>query len=152
MTKTNRSRGDTLVEVLIALAVLTTILVGAYITANRSQNTNQASQERGEAIKIVESQIERLKGLLSSGTIVVPAGSFCVNTANSGLTTITAPANPFSESLETATLPYVPADCGNLGGRYNIAIRASSNTYEFLVRWHRIGGSRDQINMYYRVY
>lgn len=162
MSILHNSKGDTIVEVLIALTILGSILVGAFSTATRAQNASQASQERGEAIKIAESQIERMKGLLASSTPPDPAtdfvGPFCIKNDNT-IEPITSPANPFSEALETATLPYTGAStpisdaCGNKDGRYNVAIQTTSaNNYEFLVRWDRIGGGWDQINMYYRVY
>lgn len=151
MTRLNK-KGDTIVEVLLALVVLTTVIVGAYAASSRAQNASQAAQERAEALKRTESQIERLKGLLS-GTAppTIPGGSFCIDEATNTIEIITAPADPFSESLEAATLPYsVP--CGNLDGRYNVAVKYSGDTYTVLVRWERIGGSRDQIEMYYRAY
>lgn len=160
----NKSRGDTIVEVLIALTVLSTILVGAYLTANRSQTANRASKERSEAIKVAESQIERLKGLLTKGPLVTPGGdgddntnpvgAFCVKADGSEIAPITSD-NPFG-SLEATTLPYQPTDCGNQDTRYNVAIRANEadgvTTYEFLVRWEKVGGGRSQINMFYRAY
>lgn len=157
MSRMHNQRGDTIVEVLIALTVLTLILVGAFATASRSQNMNRASQERGEAMKVIESQIESLKGVLTSTPSPgnqPPAGAFCINQASSSFVALSQPADPFSESLESATLPYQPANCGDILGRYNVAIKfnASTNTYEFIARWFRVGGGKDQINMYYRTY
>ena len=53
-------RGDTIVEVLIALAVTSSLIIAGYNTANRSLKGGQQSQERGEALKLVESQAEAL--------------------------------------------------------------------------------------------
>lgn len=148
--KVRESRGDTIVEVLIALAVLTTILVGAYVTATRSANTNRASQERSEATKVAESQIERLKGLLAGSPVVVPIpGNFCINEASNTIENISTPSDPFAQN---ASVPF-SGSCGNINTRYNIAIKTENpNTYRFKVQWDRIGGGRDQINMYYRAY
>jgi type II secretory pathway pseudopilin PulG len=152
MINLKSTNGDTIVEVLIALAVLATVIVGAYASANRSQNSSQASQERAEAVKIAETQIEQLKGLLASSTPPSLLSPSCFKDDN-GVETITS-TNPFSESLENATLPYTGSSGGcEKGGRYNVAIQnPSSSNYEFLVRWERIGGGRDQINMYYRAH
>lgn len=152
MNKLEKSRGDTIVEVLIALVVLTTVMVGAYVSANHAQNSSQASQERAEANKISESQIERLKGLLANPTSTVPSVPFCIKTDNSDFQLFgSSDPDPFAQSLESDTLPY-PADCGNIDGRYNVAIMENGNTYSFIVRWYRAGGGRNQINMYYRVH
>ncbi len=153
MIRIRNTRGDTIVEVLIALGVLTAVLVGAYVTANRTQNTSQASQERGEAIKSGEAQIERLKAILvSPSASTVPSGTpFCINDTGNVVVAISSPQpNPFSQSLSGDTLPY-PSGCVK-NNRYNVAILKSSSNYSILVRWERIGGNRDQINMYYRVY
>jgi Tfp pilus assembly protein PilV len=55
------NRGDTIIEVLISIAVIGAVMGGAYATANKNTKINQASQERLVAIKIAESQLERLK-------------------------------------------------------------------------------------------
>lgn len=53
--------GDTIVEVLIAMAVLSMVLGGAYVASNRSLAVSQQNQERAEALKLVEGQMEQLK-------------------------------------------------------------------------------------------
>ena len=147
------NRGDTIVEVLLAMGILAAVLGGGYVTANRAQLANQAAQERSEALKVVESQVEGLKSFIASSKTLPAAGTvFCIKQDFSDAEAITAPGNPFAESLETATLPYQPADCGGIGpaNRYNIALRDIGGTYELLVRWERIGNGWDQLNMYYR--
>jgi Tfp pilus assembly protein PilV len=90
------NRGDTIVEVLIAIAVLGAALGGAYVTANRNSLTNRASQERLEAVKVAESQLERLKALSSSSETQAnlifnpPATDFCVTQANQTVTASSA--------------------------------------------------------------
>ena len=69
-----RQRGDTLVEVLIAIAVVSLILGGAYVTTNRSLYATRAAQERGNALKLAESQIEQLKGIVASNPTAVFGG------------------------------------------------------------------------------
>jgi type II secretory pathway pseudopilin PulG len=61
----NKQNGDTIVEVLIALAVLGSVLVGGYSIATRSINSVRVSQERGEALKIAEGQMEQLRSRLN---------------------------------------------------------------------------------------
>ena len=63
--------GDTIVEVLITIMVISTVLVGAYITTNKNIASTQDAQERTQALKLVETQIENLRskttGLVSGG-------------------------------------------------------------------------------------
>jgi prepilin-type N-terminal cleavage/methylation domain-containing protein len=77
-------RGDTLVEVLIAIAVISLILGGAFVMTNRSLQGTRDAQERVNATKLVEGQVERIKNIASStnsdtifGTSV-PA-SYCID-------------------------------------------------------------------------
>lgn len=65
-------RGDTIIEVLIALSVLALILVAGYSISTRSINGVRVSQERSEALRVAESQLEQLRGL-SSGVATADA-------------------------------------------------------------------------------
>ena len=53
-------QGDTIVEVLIAIAIVSFILVAAYVTANKNTLINQDTQERGQAMQLVTTQLEFL--------------------------------------------------------------------------------------------
>jgi len=54
-------RGDTLIEVLICVLVVTLILVGAYVTTHQATLGVRNSQEHAEALKLVQSQLEMLR-------------------------------------------------------------------------------------------
>lgn len=54
-------QGDTIVEVLIAIAIVSLTLAGAYASVNRSSNATRTAQERGEALKWAETQVEQIK-------------------------------------------------------------------------------------------
>lgn len=58
-------KGDTIVEVLISIAILSMVLVASYALSNRNGAYIQQSQERGEAQKISERQLELLRDYLS---------------------------------------------------------------------------------------
>lgn len=62
--------GDTIVEVMLALSVLGAVIVGGYSIATRSLNGVRVSQERSEALKIAEAQIEAVRQEISSITNV----------------------------------------------------------------------------------
>ncbi|MFO0781874.1 MAG: type II secretion system protein [Candidatus Saccharimonadales bacterium] len=55
------SRGDTIVEVMIVLAVLGMAISICYATANRSLTDSRQAQENSEASEIAISQIEQLR-------------------------------------------------------------------------------------------
>lgn len=53
--------GDTLVEVLICILIVSMILTGAYVTTNKSTVRVIDSQERAEALKVAQSQLEQIR-------------------------------------------------------------------------------------------
>jgi len=55
-----KQNGDTLIEVMIALAIIGSVIAISYATASRALRTGRAAQERTEAVKFVESQVESL--------------------------------------------------------------------------------------------
>lgn len=54
-------RGDTLVEVLICILIVSMILTGAYVTTNRSNLRVIDSQERSVALKLAQGQLEQIR-------------------------------------------------------------------------------------------
>lgn len=56
-----QQRGDTIVEVLLAMAVVGMVLGVAFGIANRSVAVGRSAQERSEALKYAETQVELIK-------------------------------------------------------------------------------------------
>lgn len=56
-----KQKGDTLVEVLISIAIVGIVVGGAYALATRSLRQGITASERTQALKLVEGQIEALK-------------------------------------------------------------------------------------------
>lgn len=56
-----KERGDTLIEVVMATAIMTVLLVTAYNVANLAFRVGVQARERTEAIHVVQSQAERLR-------------------------------------------------------------------------------------------
>lgn len=144
--------GDTIVEVLLAIAVTSAVLAGAYVAVNRSLNATRAAQERGEAVKVAQAQIERLKYLNSSGSPanIYQDGPYCITSA----LVVRAVADVANDSDD-------PNGC-RTSGRYvaSVTRNASSKVYQVRVLWENATGSNtvanypgfDEIKMYYRVY
>lgn len=76
-----QQRGDTIVEVLIAIAIVSLTLTGAYASVNRSANATRTAQERGEALKWAETQVEQIKA--SKDNLAAPTfpADFCFDEA-----------------------------------------------------------------------
>jgi prepilin-type N-terminal cleavage/methylation domain-containing protein len=77
----NDQRGDTLIEVLICILIVTVILSGAYVTTHKSSEGVRNSQEHAEALKLAQSQLEEVRqnaGITSGSTVFTFTPPFCM--------------------------------------------------------------------------
>lgn len=158
-------RGDTIVEVLLAVAILGLVIALGYSIASLGLRTTRQAQEHAEALKIAEGQLERLKARAldpaASGDVFSQAGGFCLG-ADTTISTITPPS-------PTASVPddfsRYPANCQftlenqpcTSGYCYHAGVRrgsgANANTFTVTVRWDSIGRSQqDEVKLNYRLY
>lgn len=81
--KTLKQRGDTIVEVMLCLAIMGAALALAYGIATRSLTQVREAQERGEALKLAEEQAERIKQSIAINPNIIFDGSsirsFCID-------------------------------------------------------------------------
>lgn len=136
-------RGDTIVEVLIAVTIISMVLGGAYVTTNRNVQTSRNTEEQSSALKLAESQIEQLKGIVNTDPGKVfdsPYSSFCIfenvlyESGNDNCTVD-------SKGGQTGSQP-----------QYRLATTKSSDTFTVSVRWDKLGGNQGNINMIYRIH
>jgi len=141
-----RQRGDTIVEVLIAMTVIALVLAGAYVTTNRSIQNTRAAQERGNALKLAEAQIEQLKGVIATS----PDAIFASATT----------ASPFC-IYNNAPVPVANANCsqGTNGNattaepQFNLSVTRAGNTFTVINTWNNVNGTTlDKLQLTYRVY
>lgn len=66
MSVSHNQRGDTLVEVTLALAILSLVLAGAFTTANRAFNLGQNAKERSQLVSDAQQQAEALESFRDS--------------------------------------------------------------------------------------
>ena len=151
--------GDTIVEVLIAILVVSAVLAGAYASAGNSLNGTRQAQERGEALKLAEGQLEQIKANVAAAK--VPTNLFCIdNTSGNAIVA----NSPTQRSITTVTplasdsLSDYVAGCKSGNTPYNISVTRSgddTNGYIFTayVRWFTAGGSnRGEVKLIYRAY
>jgi len=137
-------RGDTIVEVLIAIAIVSLVLGGAYVTTNRSLLATRSAQERGNALKLVESQLEQLKGLSKTDpdAIFGYGTAFCVPPDNIPVGATDPKCRVNSAGTQTTAEP-----------SYRLSITQTGNTFSIVNTWTDVGGKiTDNVSMVYRLY
>ena len=120
------TNGDTIIEVLIALAILSFTLVTCYSILNRSLIAARNSQEHSEALEYLNSQIELTRSITAKPELFNRPGSFCVD--NTGVI------------VDYAAPPAVPSACTvGIEGFYDLAISHSTasgqDVFTYQVTW-----------------
>lgn len=156
-------RGDTILEVLISVAVLSLILSTSYALANRSTQANRQAAERSEAFKNTESQMESLKAYVSrsDNPALPPAGSkFCMKADNTPTSTITDNiSNPTAfQAVISANPELAVCKSGEFFYTYiqrgpDAASGIGDNTFIVYTRWFNASATGvDQATMVHRIY
>jgi len=143
MKRLNNS-GDTIVEVLICLAIMSTVIGGAYAVASRSLGGIRQAQERAEATKYAETQLERIRyGMYVQDQSFPSLGtSFCV--------TDTLTVSTFTNPTDLAGYP---TNCQR--GLYRFEVQfdpTQQNLFTITVRWDGLTGNQEQLQLFYRAF
>ncbi len=132
--------GDTIIEVLIVIAVISLVLAGAYNSSGRSLGATRTSQERSEATQLVEGQLERLRiAAVDPDSGVFTNTNFCL-TENQ---TVVANTDPQCQRT--------PA-----GVTYALSITRPTNgndeTFTARAQWDKAGGgTSNNVAIIYRI-
>jgi prepilin-type N-terminal cleavage/methylation domain-containing protein len=163
-----KSRGDTIIEVMIVLAVLGLAISIAYATANRSLMDARQAQENGEATSLVQSQIEQLRGLASKypslDVFRTDVYFFCINENGTMNVTNFSPGTDFlDENIYPKGPANTPGEC-TFDERYNLSIHyepptasaspnASPDTFTVRAVWDDVSGQgQDTVTMAYKIH
>ncbi len=140
--------GDTIIEVMLATAVIGLVIGMSYASASRALRTGRFAQEQTEALKIAESQIERLKYIASLGTAANPTTQNIYN-SSAGMTTFC-----IDDAFER--FPITNAKCLNQAGLYDKKITYSADatdTFIVEVSWQQQGSSnKGNVQIAYRLH
>lgn len=107
-------RGDTLVEVTMALAIMALVLTGAFVAANRAYLLGQQAKERSQIVSVAQQQAEALESFRDSHSwYEFRMGNGALN----GIRTRTAASNEFHMVQTSAGSEWTPvAGRGSDGG------------------------------------
>ncbi len=144
-------KGDTIVEVLIAISIVSLVLISAYSIANFNLKKTRDSQERAEAMKIAEGQMEKLRYYAIDN---LGAG----NTFNDNPYCITH-SPPYTLSRQTTSL--APGSWNNncktgVNNRYRFAIdykaAGGDDLFTVYTRWESLTGDDNEVKLVYRLH
>lgn len=155
----SRERGDTIVEVLLSLAVLGAVLGAAYVVSNRNIITNRVSQERLEAVKLAETQFERLKVKAANDGTVLTQSNFC-------LPKNTTPGNEVVNASDSRCQVDANGDpvAASISPRYSMVISRvqyvnipnvpqAGTRFRISMTWDNVAGTgTDRLDSFYEVY
>ena len=131
-------QGDTIVEVLIAITVISMVLVAAYVTTSRNVNAMTDTQEHSEALQLAQTQIEFLHN-----TTTPPTDGHCFDN-NGQLQAAGGSPDPCvqnSSGSPTSTPP-----------QFNVNITNDHPpTYQVTVTWDSLThGAKNNVTLYYQ--
>lgn len=151
--------GDTLVEVLFAMAIVALTLGSAFAIMNRGLAQGRDALERTEALQIAENQLELLRySVANSGTVPTASGNLCYfvddtnaidSVNNSGVAIAMIAAVGDLDAFEDACKQ-------GFGGRYHVGVQRVDGSagfhYEVFVYWERFGGDGvERVELVYRL-
>lgn len=143
-----KEKGDTIIEVLIAIAVISLVLGGAYVTTHRSLLATRGAEERVVGLKLVESQLEQIKGLAKVDPNQIFGAStpmpFCINQSGLPVSATNAECQVDANGAPTANQP-----------QFILSVNRAGDGHTFTVtnQWTDVAGKiTDNIQMVYRVY
>ena len=147
-------RGDTIIEVLLAMSVLGMVLGTSFGIVNRSLATGRDAQERSEATKLAESQVEKLKTASSDparGYFAVDQSRIYCVTDSLGRVEFTQTADRIKQDADIATYP---DECmQGPANRYKISVVRTGNVFTVRARWTLIGRTQlNEVKLVYRTY
>jgi type II secretory pathway pseudopilin PulG len=137
-------RGDTIIEVIVVLAVLGLAVSISYATANRSLLDARQSQETSQAAELVQSQLEVLRTLSAAGNpqnIYQPGLPYCM-------------AASVIYRWSNANTP--DPNCTNINNLYTVSIQAPppiGGTFTITASWDDVEGQGTDTSMLtYKIY
>jgi len=147
--------GDTIVEVIIAMGILTFIIIGAYVTTNISTTQQDRSGQRDQALQLAQSQIELLKAMSLQGTVIPNWPSWCIYANGASLIASKNPVaspTPYSPSNFTGNCNVNTADLATpTQPFFSVSIQQIlAGNFTIQVNWYGTGGGIDNVTLGYR--
>ncbi len=150
--RTVNQRGDTIVEVLIAVAVMSSVLAGAFTVSQKSVIAVRDSQERGEMLQTLQGQVEQVRSIAMQSTSVTDpifaSPDFCIDKTVPTPTRVNQPV-----TFDINDLSSYSAGCTDINTRYNVNVKydSATSTFVFTGKWDGLNGLQKQSKLSYRI-
>jgi type II secretory pathway pseudopilin PulG len=164
MLRLNRT-GDTIVEVMVVLAILGMAIGISYATATSSLLANRAAQENSEATLLIQSQIEQLRNFVSADSgffDTQPSPVIFCFTSSGSYVPISSQVNLTTLSQYLSDYTHYPTGCGLVNGLYNVSITRTSvdpasgalvDKFTGKIVWDNVQGhGQDSTTLVYRIH
>jgi type II secretory pathway pseudopilin PulG len=145
--------GDTIVEVLIAIAIVSSVLAGAFTVTQKSSQAVRSSQERAEMLQILQGQVELVRAIAvgdvgNTADVFGGSGAFCIDAVAKTRLPYTG-----GSTLPASDMSTVHAKCKNIASLYNIGITYDglSHTFTFVGWWDKLGGGMNTMRLTYKI-
>lgn len=145
------NRGDTIVEVLICLALVSLILAGAYSLTNQNVRQIQDTNERSQALQLAQEQIERLRIFVPAQIAAGQSTALANQCLDSGASpqSPSSPQNP--DDCDVSPSGSLATDCSSPFCYKIVIVAAAANSYQVIVTWPSlVAGGTSQVTEYYR--
>ncbi len=155
------SAGDTIVEVMIAIAVVSALMASAFVVVSRTTQNVRQTEEHGEALKLLEGQIEQLKtvavtkptDVFSRPTVEHPKKAFCVKEGTiKDITSDSLPATTdaaYGSCIDCSSHDECLSD--TVVYRFGM-VETSPNIFTGTVTWDGARGGQDKVEIAYKVF
>jgi type II secretory pathway pseudopilin PulG len=166
MIKKLQQKGDTIIEVMFAVAIVGITIASAYGVATLSLRNARQAQERGEALKIAESQIESLRAIAAGDDTAkqdaifdVASGDpiFCINSSGDPVNAKTAAGSNTIVDIASEKFADYSRDCMN--GFYHASVDVVQGAtgelydYQVAIRWDSLGSdNKSELQIGYTLY
>ncbi len=161
----NDFHGDTIVEVMVVLAILGSGIAISYSSVSRSLAMSQDAKERMEVTQLLQTQLEYVReavlnpssslGVSMANTTSQSGSMFCFYVSQPPNTIEIYQFSPIDIINANKTNPTYPTDCSQGFFGYYITYTTNSNShiYEAKSSWPSIlGNGQNKANIIYEVY
>ena len=144
-----QERGDTIVEVLIALAIISSVLAGAFFVTNRSAQNVLNTEEHARATQLLQGQIEQIRASKVSGMSWTDLPNFYCYDTDGSIVNSVSPSNFGCD---------VPIDGSGSGPAYTFLIEKEtswqlneSTLFRVSIAWEGVRGQDNSEQMLYKI-